>query len=248
MSGKHAYGADSKNRLTTLGYLALVALVLNFSGVACLTALFEIPHLRQFKPYTWPVSPITMTGAFGIVYFVYNRVLWKKLSKTPNLSGTWIGVVLPNYQTTWPHMEVLTIDQSWSEISVQGDVFFKDAAEEPWSLEKRLGTYKSTAAGMTDITAERANVIISYIHIGQRKGQPDFQGSMYLDYYRLEQKLDGKYYTNRMDYINGKQGSLGPVLLHRVSTQVIRTTDALALGEKDGLLKHLERQIMHGIV
>jgi hypothetical protein len=243
MSGKHAYGSDTRNRLTTLGYIALTALVITIVGLALLRGLFETPSLKQFKPYTWPVSPITLTSVFGFVYLGYENFLWKKLSKTPNLTGTWIGLALPNYQTNFPHMEIVTIDQSWSEISINGDAFFKVEKDDEWNLEKKLGRNKSTAAGMTNITASQADVTICYGHSGRRYNQPDFEGTWNFVYYHLEKKLDGKYYTNRMARTNDKQGSLGPAIFLRVSHEIITPTVALEEGKE--MLKTLENQIMH---
>lgn len=246
MTGRHAYGSDTRNRLATLGYLALLCLFFNMGGLAVIRWVFEFPILKDFKPYTWPMSPVTMTMCFAGVYWLYNNVLWKKFSRVPNISGTWIGVVLPNYQTNWPHLEIISVEQTWSEFSFTGDVFFRTEKGDPWQMDKRLGTYNSIAAGLSDVTAKHAHLSLCYFHRGKRHNQPDFQGAMYLDYQPELRRLDGKYYTNRMDTVNRTQGSLGRVILYHLSLEILSSDKAF---EQAGphLLKALEDEILRSL-
>lgn len=244
MIGRHAYGSDTRNRLKTLGYLALLSLFVTMGGLAVIRWVFEFPMLKDFKPYTWPMSPVTMTMVFAGVYWLYDNVLWKNFSRVPNISGTWIGVVLPNYQKDWPHLEIISVEQTWSEFSLTGDVFFRTEKQDPWRIDKKLGTYNSIAAGLSDVTAKHAYLSLCYVHRGKRDNQPDFQGAMYLDYKPEPRRLDGKYYTNRMDTVNARQGSLGRVILHQLSPKLLSSDEAFKLAQTLGLLDTLEVEIL----
>jgi hypothetical protein len=236
MSGRHTYGSDTRNRLKTLCWLALFAFML--SGA------FTILHKKiAILPLDWLPDTLSISAAFFLVYWVYDKFIWKISSRVPDISGTWVGVVLPNYQREWPHLEILTVDQTWSEISLHGAVYFRNCKTDPWSLESKQGTYRSVAAGMTDLETKKSEISLCYEHRGSRVDQPDFQGSMCLEYNSTNDRLEGKYYTNRIDRTKNIEGSLGRVLLRRVSKKILSPEEAFSRGD---LLVHLERELLMG--
>jgi hypothetical protein len=244
MIGPHAYASNTASRGRVLGYIALVALLITVASTIVINSVLQSEALAKYQSYSWIVSPITVSGAFGLVYLFYDKWLWKYLSRIPDLSGMWVGVWQPNYQPNWPHLGIVSIEQTWAEIFVQVDFFFKESKDEEWSLSKPLGSDKSITAGMTEVSAAKATVSITYLHFGTNARQPDFQGTAFLELRRMESRLEGKYFTNRIDRATGAQGSLGRVAMQRVSREPLTMEQALT--KDPDLTRRLECQIREG--
>jgi SMODS-associating 2TM, beta-strand rich effector domain len=117
----HPYAADAEERKW-----ALIAIVLASVTAAYLT--HAVVDLIGTPPW-WMEIP-SVLGSFGILYSLFNRVLWRlrsaralRLVRIPDLIGNWQGVVqsgVAQYAAQQHNVEV-DIRQTWTHISIRVD-------------------------------------------------------------------------------------------------------------------------------
>lgn len=119
----HTYSTDSPERKYVPLFLAAAAI-----GAAFLT--FHLLNKNDIDAPWWIGPPDTMVF-YGLFYLAFDRVLWKlpplrrlRITRVPNLSGTWHGKVEPaptpglSAGLTTSKGITLTIRQTWSELLV----------------------------------------------------------------------------------------------------------------------------------
>lgn len=100
-------------------------------GITLLSiAIASIAGWLGGKLETWwgfPVGGISSMAVFGLLYFAFDRVLWRlppirKILLVPDLNGRWIvegrTTIKKGEPVDWRWNGVMTISQSWSSISV----------------------------------------------------------------------------------------------------------------------------------
>ncbi|MCA2533915.1 MAG: hypothetical protein IM553_05595 [Microcystis sp. M57BS1] len=113
----HSYATNSKDREIIPLWLAAIAvafaLLLNFS----IKALnLEIP---------WWIDAPSVMGFYGIFYKLFDEFIWSwqvkkiRFSNIPNLQGTWVGSIQSSYNNNVYDDIYLSINQSWTNISVR---------------------------------------------------------------------------------------------------------------------------------
>ena len=246
MSNMHPYSTDARKRLKILGFIAMSAYVVTTLISFVVTEVVEVTGL----------DTIYIVGLYSLIfmaiYWLYNNKLWAKFGNDiPDLRGSWVGFALPNYQSGWPHLAIVFIEQNWSEISIYERAFFKNAETDEWDLDKLLGYNISIVATLESSTADRSSLFVLYDHNGERDGQPNFKGAFNLQFLVKENKLIGNYFTNRSVVIENdeggvsdKEGSQGPVLLVRLSTAIISQDEVLELGIEKGIIDSAESAIL----
>ncbi|MDD2059123.1 hypothetical protein NPS58_16995 [Pseudomonas putida] len=213
MKKRHAYALSPHERLKTWGYLALGAYCISLLPPYLLTLLAPIEGVIA-------LVPLSFSATFGALFIIYNRWLWKLVnSNIPDLNGTWIGCAQPNYQD-WPHLAIVTIEQTWTEIYIHEDAFYKTNPNQHWDKNRRLGTNESYAATLEDPAANKSHLDILYTHTGIKKSQPNFKGAWTLTFDIGENHLTGTYFTNRLAKTD-TLGSQGPIILKKVSNKIL---------------------------
>src|SRR5579864_6901995 len=112
----HAYATDADRKGVPI-VLALIAI-----GATSLF-LYLIQTLKITLPW-WIDAPSVM-GFYGILYALYDRMLWRlhlgsfRLSHIPEVSGVWAGELTSSYNDGTKKDIVFTIEQTWSRISIR---------------------------------------------------------------------------------------------------------------------------------
>lgn len=249
MSELHPYGSNTKNRRLTFGIIALLAVASTkiFSLIDFPSIIRSIDSTNSTKSSllksisNWDIS-IGLLSSFSLFYFLYDKWIWKistknwQISNTPNIAGTWVGFASPNYHSCL-HFEIITVEQTWSDICVRMFTLYKDSQEEEWDIKKILGYNYSIASGMTGVSVNEASIVINYSHKGYANFQPDCNVTQSLLYKKLDEELIGTYYTNRiiprrinneednLDRGLDREGSLGQVHFKLLSKKILSTKD-----------------------
>jgi len=119
----HTYATD-ESRVRTYGVIAVVAVVLAWIIIKALSA-FSWPE--------WLVSAPAVGGTYGIVYALFDRVLWRikfirtiGLSTTADVSGTYSGELRSTYRgedgERVSHPVEIVVQQTWTKICVSMSV------------------------------------------------------------------------------------------------------------------------------
>lgn len=257
MANKHSYAAKSIRTSFVLGSIAFLSAVSAILfQVAFNKAVSRLGFEESAKMYGWLLSPITLTGFYSLYFAFFEYVLWKYLSAIPCLSGTWVGFTLPSYQD-WPHLIVMKIDQTWSDICIVIYVFYKNSPSEKWGPNlKMLGIDDSVTACLSGKSNNEVAVIIAYKHTGMRQSytennksisrQPDFLGTISANTILSSPnyKMIGTVYTNRYDENTRRYGSSGRLRLMRFKTKKTDPNDIYADAERKGIIELLEKEIM----
>lgn len=184
----HTYGVDSNERMR----------VLLIIGVLSVSAGWAINWgMRQLDfPLSWLIAPPTAMGCFGLLNEVFDKRLWTHtlatalgLTKIPNLSGTWPGLVEQTSDVVPKKVEAqLIIAQSWTRIGI------------------RLRTGQSESAsqmGAIDV-GNGATVMLKYEYLNEPNPRAaetmhSHRGFARLSYSRSDGKeiLQGEYFTGR---------------------------------------------------
>ncbi len=122
----HNYSTDSDERRYMPFFIAAAAIAASF-------ATFSILNQYHIVLPWWLSPPIDTMAFYGAFYGVFDRIIWKwswvhrlRITKIPNLSGTWRGHVDPargtnSFQYLGTKTEItLVIKQTWSTLLVVG--------------------------------------------------------------------------------------------------------------------------------
>jgi hypothetical protein len=203
----HQYTADPEERKEVLKYLAILAIALTMV-FSYLVQIFKLP-------IPWYVDPPAVAGFFGLVFWLFDNLLWRLkfgpfyLSKTPDLRGTWVGRIRSSFkdasgkETEVP--VVVHIWQGWSELSIE------------------LGSSQSksfTILAMFDFNDN--SLRYEYRNEPRNYGfPPGHKGSAHLELPRDRKTLKGKYYTSE------GSDNRGTIILDFLSRKIIEYEDAL---------------------
>lgn len=187
----HEYSIN-KNRNRTLYFLVIFSVFISSFLVKL------INHI----PWQFVKIPITTSLIFGILFWLFDKFLWKWISKyegTPDLSGTWTGVLMSSYD----HYEVkypanLVITQHWTKICIKGN----------------FNTTLSKSS-IASIKTDEANTQLFYAYSNdgdKGSGLDVHNGYTTLYYDSVAQTLKGEYFNNRS--IGGRHNN-GKLILKR---------------------------------
>lgn len=204
----HSYGVETRERIWTGVVIGAVATVLAFGGDGVLSAL----HVTV----PWFVGAPTPLAVFGVALWLFDHVGWRvaswlRLSRIPDLRGTWDGWVstMREGQTLRITVRVF-VRQTWQCISIE--------------LHGEHSTSTSTMASI-DLTS-RAHRELTYGYRNEPRPVASDEMHMHRGTARLELSSDGLRLTG--DYYSGRdRGSVGTIEL-RLRDRHIRDGDGAA--------------------
>lgn len=205
----HEYATDvDRNKIVI--WLAIVTIAVTV-GVNALVQKWMI----QF-PW-WLDSPSIMLF-YGVIYALYNQLLWKihistvSLSSIPYVGGVWAGVLTSSYNNGTKIDIVLYIKQTWSKISIR--------------TETETSTSFTTMAAFN--TEDNLDPGLKYEYLSEpgafaKETMHIHKGTGHLSLSSDNKTLIGEYYTGR-----GRQ-TFGTLELHFVSKKKVSREEALRL-------------------
>lgn len=126
------YSIDSNVRKTALLVMLFISFfVTKLINYLLINILISVPTclksiISTFDFIGISTSSVTLLGVFGLLYFLYRKLLWKipiisRFHSIPNLNGTWNGELISSYLTHGVPTRVkvsMRIKQDWDHISV----------------------------------------------------------------------------------------------------------------------------------
>jgi len=113
----HPYSNDSSRMRTVLLLLAVAAILLAWGLGRTLRSL-------DITPPWWLDTP-AVVGIYGILWHLYDRLLWRlpiggqTLSGIPDYNGTWAGWIHSSHDSAKPYAARLTIRQTSSRVLIE---------------------------------------------------------------------------------------------------------------------------------
>lgn len=140
----------------------------------------------------WIVSPFSVAGIFGLLYFMFDRFIWKwhmlrclDIVTIPDLNGAWSGEIESSHDQGGQPLQVsVVISQRWSKILVE--------------LETEESHSKSVAASFLTSCSSSPELVYAYVNEPKPNAQKSME--MHKGTARLAftgQSLEGDYYTGR---------------------------------------------------
>jgi hypothetical protein len=203
----HEYATDV-DRTRILIVLAVLAIGAAFVFNALLQKLMiQIP---------WWVDAPSVMGFYLIFYAWYDQVLWRvriglfPLSKIPDVSGVWAGVLTSSFQNKTKYEIVFYIPQTWSKISIRTETVTSTSS----TIMGALNTDHSPHPGLYyEYISEPGAFATETMHA--------HKGTGHLKLSADNKTLTGDYYTGR-DRI-----TFGTLDLHFVSKKKVSREEAL---------------------
>lgn len=141
----HAYATDAKDRESVPVWLAIIAIALTlaFNSISRMFSV-EVP---------WWLSAPSVMGFYGLLYQLFNRVLWFRtfgnisFSSIPNLQGSWMGTINSNYEgegISDTLEAIMYIHQTWSAVNIRLETETSDS----FSIMAAINTQKSAEPSM----------------------------------------------------------------------------------------------------
>lgn len=203
----HAYATDVDRKRVPV-VLAIISI-----GATSLF-LYVIQTLKITVPW-WIDAPSVM-GFYGILYTLYDRVLWRlhvgslRLSYIPDVNGVWAGGLTSSYNSGTRIDIVFYIEQTWTKISIR--------------TETETSTSSTTMVAL--YTNEYLEPGLKYEYLSEPGpfATPTMQihkGAGHLHLSADGQMLTGDYYTGK-----GRQ-TYGRVELRLVSKNKVSREEAL---------------------
>lgn len=162
--------------------------------VASITLVGAINHgLSSIDfEFQWIVNPFSVAGIFGLLYYLFDRFIWKcrllrrlDIVTIPDLNGMWIGEIESlDYQSGKPLQVSVIISQWWSKILVE--------------LKTEESISKSVAASFLTSCSSSPELVYAYVNEPKPNAQQSME--MHKGTARLVftgQSLEGDYYTGR---------------------------------------------------
>jgi hypothetical protein len=130
----HEYVATTVQRHVVIGKLAFIAFVAS-------VGLGWVFHQLKLPTY---IAPPAGTVAFGVIFWLYDQLLWKvkiwkfRVSGIPDLRGTWKGTIdIRRGEEVSDGVEcTVTVKQTWRTISIE----FATTDTSSHSLMAKIGT------------------------------------------------------------------------------------------------------------
>jgi hypothetical protein len=188
----HPYGIDSNERRNVLILLVPLSFWLSDLFGRAVVALGWNPPTGL----DWIFDPASAAAWFGALYLLFEHQIWKwraphaiGLVRTPNLNGTWRGVLKSSYDDFATDYEIeVTIRQSWTQMIVE--------------LVTSQSSSKSDTASVYVNRAANPMVVYTYLNI-PNPDQPETM-EIHTGTTKLElrtsgqgQQLLGSYYSDR---------------------------------------------------
>ena len=176
----HGYVTDSRER-----YIAPLAVGAVAVGLSWFLSTLAKRYGWEY-PW-WLDSPMPLL-IYGFVYSSYDRWLWRLpfLSRLPNLTGSWTGLVSSSRDPTAHNQATLRVRQTWSKLIIE--------------LETQ---HSRSASSMACISLDGSpEPTLSYEYWNEPKGlaadtmQPH-RGTAHLRLRASNRLLEGDYYTGR---------------------------------------------------
>ncbi len=256
MSRAHTYSSEAKEDSVALikagGCLAAICYVVNRMWA-------DLPAQDTTESCRPLAAPLTVGILAPILYWCYNKYLWKVLSGLPDLNGTWIGMGQPNYRPIGsPHLHVTRIVQTRSTIHICSDTYFISNPTDSWKNQKEyVGTDDSKSVYISELSGRDTRLEFNNTHKGNGSTQLDFESTVLLritvsewqiSLFRRVARLfgyaaskdlctgEGHYFTNRFYPENQSQrGSWGHFYYRQVSHTLLSSDEALELVEANVL-------------
>lgn len=203
----HAYATDVDRK----GVPIVIAII---SIGVTLLFLYVIQTFKITIPW-WVDTPSVM-GFYGILYTLYDRVLWRqqigniRLSNIPDVRGVWAGELTSSYNNETKIDIVFYIHQTWSKIAIRTETITSTS----FTTMAALNTDESLDPGLKYEYLSEPGAFATptmQIHKGFGHLQLSIDGRM----------LTGSYYTGR-----GRQ-TYGTIKLHFISKQKVSREEAL---------------------
>lgn len=165
--------------------------ILLVTSIGLVGAINVVVDIIDFE-FQWIVNPFSVAGIFGLLYFIFDRFIWKwKLLKRfdivtiPDLNGAWRGKIESSHDHNHQsHKASVVISQRWSKILIE--------------LETEESCSKSVAASF--LTSRSLSPELMYAYVNEPKPNAQKSMEMHKGTARLVftgQVLEGDYYTGR---------------------------------------------------
>lgn len=172
------------NRRGVISVLLVVSIVL-------VGAINAVLNTVDFE-FRWIVNPFSVAGIFGLLYFMFDRFIWKwyllrrlDIVTIPDLNGAWSGEIASSHDQGGQPLQVsVVISQRWSKILVE--------------LETEESHSKSVAASF--LTGRSLSPELMYAYVNEPKPWAQKSMEIHKGTARLAftgQALEGDYYTGR---------------------------------------------------
>ena len=165
-----------------------VLLVVSIGLVGAINAALNTVEFE----FQWIVNPFSVAGIFGLLYFMFDRFIWKwrllrrfDIVTIPDLNGVWRGEIKSSYDQGGQPLQVsVVVSQRWSKILVE--------------LDTEESRSKSVAASF--LTSGSSSPELVYAYVNEPKPLAKKPMEMHKGTARLAftgQDLEGDYYTGR---------------------------------------------------
>lgn len=165
-----------------------VLLVVSIGLVGAINAVLNTVDFE----FQWIVNPFSVAGIFGLLYFMFDRFIWKchllrrlDIVTIPDLNGVWRGEIESSYDQGSRSLQAsVVISQRWSKILIE--------------LETEESHSKSIAASFLTSCSSSPELVYAYVNEPKPKAQESME--MHKGTARLAftgQSLEGDYYTGR---------------------------------------------------
>lgn len=198
----HAYSTDAEERKN-------VPIIIGVASIALAFGMDQALALVGFKAPWWVDTPAVM-GWYAVLHQLHENFLWRKEifgfrpSSIPNLSGTWIGTAVSDFDDSVMHEVLVRITQTWSLIRID----FETERSRSSSLMAAVNLREGPAGALR---YEYRN--------DPRPGAPETM-EIHWGTARLLLSVDGKKVDG--DYYSGRgRKNIGALKLGRVSDQLL---------------------------
>ena len=199
----HVYASDTVDRKMAPFIIALVAI-----GISWI--IFQIIAASKVTFPWWLEAPSVM-GMYGIIYKLYDQLLWRMrikripLSLIPVMRGTWCIEIRSSYDDSRNYFGVLYIQQSWSKMLIELQTEYSRS----FSIMANLTTKESPEMGLKyEYRNEPKSLSVSTMaqHKGTTHLRPVFGN---------KDELEGEYYSGK------GRGNFGQMRCKRISQRMM---------------------------
>ena len=165
--------------------------VLLVASIVLVGAINAVSNVVDFE-FQWIVNPFSVAGIFGLLYYMFDRYIWKwrllrhfDIVTIPDLNGEWEGEIESSHDQDGQPVQVsVVISHRWSKILVE--------------LETQESHSKSVAASF--LTRCSLSPELMYAFVNEPKPNTQESMEMHKGTARLTftgRALEGDYYTGR---------------------------------------------------
>ena len=127
----HTYSINSDKRIKVILMMILISIIITPGFNFLLNKVSNVVSnndtlkdiVETIDSFGYNIKQFSVLFIFGIIYFLYDRYLWKikifkfKFSSIPNLSGIWKGEFKSSWKDTVGNVN-LHIKQTWTKIQI----------------------------------------------------------------------------------------------------------------------------------